>query len=321
MMVLDGGGSGGDNSNVGSALSGGGGSASAGTSGGSGSGDGGSAGGSKDGGGAAAGGSGSALNGGTGQAANWRDSLPDDLKNDPTLSKFSDVQNLSKAYIEAQKAIGKKGIIKPSAGDTPEAWKAFREALGVPAADKYELGKIEGVEFPAESLAFAKKLGADIGVLPEDMTKILQNYGKFEVEQRAKVAAAETAAQTEKLNGLKKEWGEAFTDNVKKGMFVFNQAADIAGIDRAAALKWLDKESKNGNDTTFIKIMSGLSKLFGEDKMREGGVGEGQTSPAELDNQIKQVQGQLFAMKPSDGAYPGLKAKYEGLWRQKTKGL
>lgn len=310
MMVLDGGGSGG------SALSGSAGGATGATGG-----DGGSTGGKPNGDGAAAGGSGSALaTGGAAAAANWRDSLPDDLKNDPTLSKYSDINNLAKAHIEAQKAIGKKGIIKPNAGDTPEVWKAFKEALGVPAAEKYELGKIEGVEFPAESLAFAKKLGADVGILPEDMTKILQNYGKFEVEQKTKVAAEEARIQTEKLTSLKKEWGEAFPDNVKKGLFAFNQIADIAGVDRAQALKWLDKESKNGNDTMFIKLMAAASKLFGEDKLKEGGVGDARPNPAELDNQIKQVQGQLFALKPTDGSYPGLKAKYESLWRQKTGG-
>lgn len=262
-------------------------------------------------------GGGSAASGG-GEAKSWRDSLPEDMRADPTLNKYSDLTNLAKAHVELQKKIGEKGIIKPGKDASPESWKAFREALGVPAADKYELGKFEGVQFPKESLDWAKKMGAEVGILPEDMTKIMNEYGKFEVAlntQKVKDAKAATDAH---LEALKKEWGDSYSGNLQKGFFAFKQLCELGGLDQKEALKWLD--AGPGNETTLMKLLAGASKLFGEDKLKEGGVGENKPNPAELDGKISALRQQMISIGSGDGRYPGLMSEFESLNKQKTGG-
>src|SRR6185503_11646998 len=107
--------------------------------------------GSNSGGGAGATGGQSGGSSGQGATASWRDTLPEDIRGNPTLSKYSDITNLAKAHIAAQEMIGKKGIIKPAPNSSPEEWRAFREALGVPSADKYDVPQPKGFEFPKET--------------------------------------------------------------------------------------------------------------------------------------------------------------------------
>ena len=46
----------------------------------------------------------------------WRDSLPEDIRDNSSLSKFTDVSTLAKSYINAEQMIGKDKFTIP--GDT-----------------------------------------------------------------------------------------------------------------------------------------------------------------------------------------------------------
>jgi hypothetical protein len=43
-----------------------------------------------------------------GDNQNWRDTLPEELKNDPTLQNLNDVESLAKTVIHQQKMIGSR---------------------------------------------------------------------------------------------------------------------------------------------------------------------------------------------------------------------
>lgn len=69
---------------------------------------------------------------GDGNPPSWREALPADLKSEKTFEKFNDVPSLAKSYLEAQKAISKKGVIIPSDKATPEEWNNYYRSLGRP---------------------------------------------------------------------------------------------------------------------------------------------------------------------------------------------
>ena len=46
-------------------------------------------------------------------ASTWRDTLPDDLKADPSLATVPDVQTLAKNYLETKKAFGSEKMLRP----------------------------------------------------------------------------------------------------------------------------------------------------------------------------------------------------------------
>lgn len=307
------GGSGGQGAGDGGAGAGG---ASGGNSNTGGTGDSGGTGGSSNGagaGGAAGSNSGNLGDAGKG-AASWRDTLPDDLKADPTLSKYSDINNLAKAHIELQKKFGEKGIFKPKAGASPEEIKSFREAMGIPTTpDKYDMGTFEGVKVEQSIVDWAKKMGSEHGVEPAALKAIITDYMKIDASNQGITKAAGEKKMKDDLEGLKKEWGDGYDTNMKKANFT---AEKMGGKDFIEALV----EHGAHNDPRIIKAFVQGSKLYGEDTLREGGVGEGRATPAELDGKIAAVQSRLFSLKPTDGAYLGVKAEYENLWKQKTGG-
>jgi hypothetical protein len=240
--------------------------------------------------------------------------LPDDLKADATLSKYSDIPNLAKAHIELQKKFGQKGVFKPGKDASSEEIKAFREQMGIPTdASKYDLGAFEGVKVPPETVEWAKKMGADLGVEPAALNKLVTEYMKLEgVLETSKSTTAKQAMQAG-LDSLKKEWGDGYERNIQRANFA---ATKLGGPALAEAL------TKYGahNDPVILKAFTEAAKLYGEDKLREGGVSDGRVTPAELDAEIAAVQGRLFAMKPTDGAYASTKERYASLFKQKTGG-
>ena len=64
----------------------------------------------------------------------WRESLPEDLKSDPSLLTVKDVPGLAKSYIHAQKMIGADKLAIPGKNASEEEWSAVYEKLGKPAA-------------------------------------------------------------------------------------------------------------------------------------------------------------------------------------------
>lgn len=251
---------------------------------------------------------------GGGETKSWRDSLPDDLKADPTLSKYSDIANLSKAHIELQKKFGQKGVFKPGKDASPEEIKNFREAMGIPTDPaKYDLGKFEGVEVPDVTVAWAKKLGAEHGIEPSALKAVMTDYMKLEQQNLVNVAKQAKDAQTAGLESLKKEWGDGYDRNIQRANFAAEKLGGKTLIDRLVALGV-------HNDPVLLKAFSESAKLYGEDKLREAGAGDGRSTPQELDAEIAQVQGKLLSMKSSDGAYRSTLLRYESLNKQKTGG-
>lgn len=258
---------------------------------------------------------GTAASGGT---ASWRDTLPDDIKNDPTLSKYSDLTNLAKSHIEAQKLIGKKGVFKPSENATAEEWRAFRESIGVPSVDKYDIPQPKGFEFPKETMEWAKKTFGEIGVLPQDASALMSEYAEFEAARDKASSTAKAKAVKEQLGGLQKEWGDNYGAQLKRGDFALVQLAEMAGVSKDQAIELAKKDV--GSDPVFIKIMAAASKLFKEDTLRENGVGGSVQTQDDIQNQMKDAHGQLLSMSKSDPRRPSALARYESLNKQATGG-
>src|SRR3990167_9967125 len=95
----------------------------------------------------------------------WRETIPEDIRNDASLKDIKDLTGLAKGYVSAQKLIGSK-INIPKEGDEA-AWNDLYGKLGRPESpDKYqvkrpELPKEMGYDENAEKqfLPVAHKIG------------------------------------------------------------------------------------------------------------------------------------------------------------------
>jgi hypothetical protein len=303
MALIDGGegGAGGAGGSGGGGGSGGNGSGDAGGSGGAGA-SGGSSGGSQGG------------QGSQGGSQTWRDVLPDDLKGDATLGKYSDLPSLAKAHVELQKLVGKKGVFPPGEKATPEQWKDFFKQVGQPDLEKYEIKAPEGKKLNDQLVGEFKKVAHEAGLLPHQAQKALEWYiGLEEKAMGERTTAQKTARETE-LNNLKKEWGDGFERKIAEVNLV---AKEVLGEDGLAYLK---KMGLN-DDPGMVKILSKIAPLMGEDKLRgEGGGGNFGQTPAELQQAVDQAR-----LDPAfwDATHPGHKLavqKVTNLTQQLYKG-
>lgn len=247
----------------------------------------------------ASGGTGSALSAGAaGATADWRASLPDDIKADPSIKDFKTLPDLIKSYKHAQTLVGVDKIPKPKADWKPEQWKEFNAALGVPdSPDKYPDAtlKVDGVELDPDSIKEAKKMFHDLGIRPDAAQKIL-DY-RMSMLQREQLATK--AEQQKAIDTLQAEWKDNFKLNVQTAMAVVKQhgGPELAG--------YLEKTGL-GNNVDLIKLLHKFGTMTKEDMGTTGATNTFLTGPEAAQQEINTLQNDQEFMKAlSTASHPG----------------
>jgi hypothetical protein len=202
---------------------------------------------------------------------NFMSSLPDDIKEDPSLKKFNDMQGLAKSYVHAERMIGADKILVPNKHATKEDWRDnVWKKLGLPEdAKSYDLKVQDG--YDAEFLDSYKKIAHAEGILPGQAQGIMEWFNQ--------VAEAHDTQKQENLQheinqgveGLKKEWGEAFDHKLSVARAGLKQFADKSDIE------YLEKTGLN-TDPRLIRIFSKVGEGLSEDSFKgESKAGFGDT--------------------------------------------
>ena len=241
-----------------------------------------------------AGGSGSGGAGSGGASGSWRDSISADIRNDPSISSFQDVDSLTKAFIHTKSLVGKKGAIPPEdwSKATPEDKAAFFGALGVPGKDKYTVTAPKDSGMDDTTLAWYKDQMADLGIMPHQANGFLENYAKFNKDVAAKSQAAKDEATKAEFGKLVQEWGGADGYTAK--------LASAERMAQACSPEFQDflKKSGMGNDPVLIKEMYALSRKY----LKEGSIkGDGSGDPAESRGEIKSQIDEIMANADKNG--------------------
>lgn len=215
---------------------------------------------------------------------NWKDSLPDDLKADPSLSSILDIQSLAKSYVHGQKMIGKDKIIIPDKFATEEDWQKVYQKLGLPESpDKYEFKAPEGMD--EDFVKGFKELAVKNGILPKQADKLFEFYNSHVEKVISTNEAENKRVFEESVNGLKKEWGQAFDRKLQAASGLFNQIADEDS-------KKVFNETGIGNNPSVIKLFAKIAEQMGEDKfVQANNLGSMGVTPAEAQQKINEIYG------------------------------
>lgn len=222
-------------------------------------------------------------------SASWRETLPDDLKESASLSKFETVEGLAKSYTNLEKMLGGDKVNIPKDGDE-EGLERWYKAGGWPEDAK-------GYEFepPAEvpeGMVYDEELDGRLsGILHSAKldkrqaaavrTELMKMVGEGAMENMdaSKLADDQRAqALAESEAALKKEWGNAYEQNGKIAGRAINQ---LFGDELTAVFE----ENGLGNHPALIRAAHQMGKkLIGEKEL----IGEGlnEPSPKDLDEQI-----------------------------------
>lgn len=201
-----------------------------------------------------------------GLAENWRDSLPENIRNEKCLDNIKTFGTLVQSYVHGQKAMGAKRLAVPGDNSTPEEWNEFYKAVGRPDAESdYAIDKVElpeGIQLDDTQVAEFRKFAFANGMSQKTFEAALG----FEI-QRTQAAmqaseAARTAEYNDTLNKLKMEYGGNVNDVVAK----CDQAMETFGLTEVMREKGLL------NNYTIIKALASIGEKMTESTLKgEGG--------------------------------------------------
>ena len=193
----------------------------------------------------------------------WRSSLSEDIREDPSFSKFKDVNSLAASYVNLQGHLGRDKIAKPV---TESDWDGVYDFLGRPESpDKYEVELPDELpdqvkaQFNDETLSSFKQQAHKLGLNAEQVKSLVawqagsmgQQYEAMNDMQGKSIEDGERA--------LKEEWGRAYDQNIDFAKKAFNE---YGGDSLAAKME----ASGLGNDPDVLKAFANIAKSTMADK-------------------------------------------------------
>jgi len=212
-------------------------------------------------------------------SGNWRDSLPADLRSNPTLESIESVEALAKEHVNVQAMIGVERIERPKEDWTPEQFKEFYGKLGRPAEAKdYDLEGIERPEGLPWDDGFQESM---IGIMHEagltqgQVQKILGGYVESVGGQFTQATGDAARTRESAVQDLRNEWGKSFDAQVDLAKRAFRSGAG-ENFEEVAGLLMADG-SQLGDHPGVIRAFAALGG-----KMNEHGLVGGVSSRAIL---------------------------------------
>lgn len=211
----------------------------------------------------------------------WKSSLSDELKNDPTLQNFKDVESLAKTVVHQQKVLGSK-IPLPK---NDEEYNELYTKLGRPEdPSKYETNIPQEYQdyFAKENLDQFKTVAHQIGLNNKQVNALLDyqvNSIKYEMENEPNTIAAQKA-DTEQM--LKQEWGYDYDKNVRAA----ERALDVYGDEE---LRDLITNTSAGNNPAVIRFFAKLGAEVTEDMAQNTQNNRLAISPLDAKEEIQKV--------------------------------
>ncbi len=234
-------------------------------------------------------------------AGNWYDSLPADVRDNPAISRHSDMASLAKEHINVQKVIGSEKIPKPKEDWTPEQWAEHHTLMGRPMEPaNYDL---ESVVRP-EGMPLQDGLeDAMINVMHEEgasqkmVQRVLSEFYKLQGAGFDNANMERDRSVDNGVQGLKNEWGTSYAAQVDLANRAFRSGAG-ENFEEVAAIQMADG-STIGNNPAFIRVFAALGGKMSEAGLVGANARRTTFSPQEAGAEINK----LYADKDFMDAY------------------
>ena len=217
--------------------------------------------------------------------ATWKDSISQEFREDPNISKFTEIDALAKSYINATRMIGQDKVAVPNENSTDDQWNEVYGKLGRPeSADKYKLEvNSEIAQIDEGAIKSFAENAHKLGLNNKQAQGILEYY-KDSMEGTAQQSRIDTeTAQANAEQELRKEWGRSFDENLKKAGSVAKANMDPEILDMQ-----LKDGTRLGDHPAVIKGFANIANLMSEDKMI-GTDEDSATGGRNLDEEISKI--------------------------------
>jgi len=197
-------------------------------------------------------------------AKSWKEAIPEDLRNDPNISKFTELEALAKSYVNATRMIGQDKVAVPNNNSTEDQWNEVYDKLGRPESpDKYKLEvKSDVVPLDESAVKSFAENAHQLGLNNKQAQGILEFYkNSMEGSAQQNQIDMETA-QANAEQELRKEWGGNYEANIKKAGAVAKANMDANILDMQ-----LKDGTRLGDHPSIIKGFANIANLMSEDKL------------------------------------------------------
>jgi len=207
-----------------------------------------------------------------GGSPGWMAQLGDDLKANETLTKFENVSDLGRAFIEADGKLSNSVPLLTQEA-TAEQKAEFYNRLGRPEKpDGYELQRPqlpEGMQYSEEAEAQWRGIFHELGLSNEQAKGLHAKFNELQAALYQAEADARVKAVKDGEAALRKEWGDKYDANTE---LMRRAVIDIGGD----ALKQVLDQAGLGNHPTVLKAFHQIGVRTAEDSsVRGDGGGDG----------------------------------------------
>ena len=234
-------------------------------------------------------------------------SLPDNLRNEPSLQTFTSVDNLAKSYVNAVKKIGGNPDHLVQLPQEGESWDNFYNKIGRPETPEgYDFGEDGG------KLEFYRNATHQLGLTQDQAANMLKLYATVE-EQNQKAAQQRNAdfAVDSQIN-LKREWGTNYDSKIDMAQRAFAQFS-------SKEFSQLMDETGLGNHPELLKAFSKIGESMGDDQLVVGSGRAGAISPQmakeEIESLYRDKEFSKSYLDKTDPNHGAASSKMDGLFR------
>jgi len=203
--------------------------------------------------------------------------MPEGLRDEPSLQTFDSVDKLAKSYVNAVKMIGGNPDNLISLPQEGESWEGFYNQLGRPEhADGYDFGEDdEGV------LDGYKQFSHNNGLSQEQAENILGLYNEIQEEEAGENEQSIKDLEVQTTINLQREWGRNYDGNMDYAKRAYAQFA-------SPGLSEVLDNTGLGNHPEMIRAFSKIGQMLGEEALAVGtGLGKTQISPQSAQEEIQ----------------------------------
>lgn len=202
----------------------------------------------------------------TQQAAptSFLDSISEEYRNNPSIKSFTNVNDMAKTLIHAQRMIGADKIALPGKSATDDEWRAIYQKLGAPDdPQKYEFSA-ETKVLDESAIGEFRNAAFEAGL----NNRQADTVAKF-MDTTLQTAQAKFEQQAEELRyggeqELRKEWGQAFDQRVE---LAYKAAVDTLGDANLLDEIKLADGRMLGDHPAIVRMFAKIAEQIGEDNL------------------------------------------------------
>jgi hypothetical protein len=217
--------------------------------------------------------------------AGFLDSLPEDLRMEPSLRNFTDPSALAKSYVHAQRMIGADKIPLPGKSATDEDWANVWAKLGRPQSpSEYEV-KFQNAVLADNELEGFRKSAFEAGLnnrQVERMAAFLEETVSGANTSRTEMAEK---AVYEAEQELRQEFGQAFDQRMS---MAYKAAQQLLGNTDMLDEVQLADGRMLGDHPEVVRMFAKLAEQIGEDQLL-GETSELIMTPQEANQRIAEM--------------------------------